>query len=411
MNVYGIIILTAFLCEYVLDLIANTLNTSRLGQELPPEFIGSFNQDEFIKSQNYTRVHTYFGIIESTFDLVIVLIFWFLGGFNELDKIVSSWELSQIWSGLAFIGILLLGYSILSLPFQIYSTFVIEEKFGFNKTTPRIFITDMFKMIALAVLMGGPLLAGVLAFFQYTGNWAWLYCWLITVIFAVVVQFIAPAWILPLFNKFTPLQDGELRQTILNYIDKIKFPVQGIYITDGSKRSSKSNAYFTGFGRNKRIALFDTLIEKHTISELLSILAHEIGHFKKKHIFIGMSLGFIHTGIMFYLLSLFISLPGLFQAFHMEHISIYGGMIFFSLLYSPIEFILSIFFNILSRRHEFQADQFAVQTTGDADAFIQALKKLSVHNLSNLTPHPFLVFIHYSHPAILPRIQRIRTTS
>ena len=411
MNIYGIIILATLGIDFILNLVADSLNLKNLKNELPAEFRDWYKSEDYTRSQEYTRTRTYFGFILASFELVVILLFWFLGGFNELDKIVRGWDLPAVWRGLIYIGILMLGRAILLLPFHAFSTFVIEEKFGFNKTKPVIFITDLLKLFALVILLGGPLLACVLAFFQYAGAWAWFYCWMITVLFTLFVQFIAPTWILPLFSKFKPLEEGELKDKIMTFTQKVTFPVKEIFITDGSKRSSKSNAFFTGFGQNKRIALFDTLVERHNNLELVTILAHEIGHYKKKHILKGMAIGIIHTGVLFYLLSIFISHQGLFEAFYMDHMSIYAGLIFFGLLYSPIELILSILQNLLSRKHEYEADRFAVQTTDHPEHFIDSLKKLSLNNLSNLTPHPFFVFINYSHPTVLQRIGRIRNLS
>ncbi len=408
MNIYAIIILSALIINYVLDLLADFLNLRALRNELPDEFKDTYDAEAYRKSQEYTRVNTRFGFLTSTFDLMVTLIFWFAGGFNYLDGIVRSWRLGPVGTGLAYIGILLFLQMLLSLPFNIYSTFVIEERFGFNKTTPATFVTDILKGLALAIALGGPLLAGILAFFEYAGPYAWVYCWVASTGFALFTQFIAPTWIMPLFNKFKPLEEGELKEKILSYAHSVNFPVQGIFIMDGSRRSSKSNAFFTGFGKNKRIALFDTLIANHTVPELVSILAHEIGHYKKKHILQGMILSILHMGVLFFLLSIFISHRGLFDAFYMEHRSIYAGLIFFGLLYTPIETLLSIFMQILSRRNEYEADRFAVETADQPEIMIQALKKLSRHNLSNLTPHPFYVFLNYSHPPVLERIKALR---
>jgi len=303
---------------------------------------------------------------------------------------------------------LMFAKSFISLPFSIYHTFVIEEKFGFNKTSVKTFILDMVKGLGLGILLGGPLLAGLLAFFQYSGTYAWLYAWGATTAFTLVVQFIAPTWIMPLFNKFTPLEDGELRQTIMNYAKEVKFSLENLFVMDGSKRSSKSNAFFTGFGKHKRIALFDTLIEKHTVKELLLVLAHEIGHYKKKHIIKSMIISILHMGIMFYLISIFLNHKGLFDAFYMQEMSIYAGLIFFGMLYSPVEMILSVFMQIFSRKNEYEADKFAADTTMDSQSMIDALKKLSADNLSNLTPHPFYVFLNYSHPPVLQRINALK---
>jgi STE24 endopeptidase len=312
-----------------------------------------------------------------------------------------------MWSGLVYIGILVLARSILLLPFSIYSTFVIEELFGFNKTTVKTFIADLFKGIALGIVLGAPLLMLIFWLFDIAGAYAWLYCWGATSLFTLIIQFIAPTWIMPIFNKFTPLEEGELRKEILSFADRVRFPLQGVYVMDGSKRSSKSNAFFTGFGKFKRIALFDTLIKQHTVSELVAVLAHEIGHYKKKHIVKGIVISIAHMGVMFFLLSVFLSHRELFDAFFMEKMSVYAGLIFFGMLFAPAEFFLSLGMNILSRKHEFEADSFSSETTNRPTEMISALKKLSVDNLSNLTPHPFYVFLHHSHPPVLERIRAL----
>ncbi|MBS4029461.1 MAG: M48 family metallopeptidase [Ignavibacteriales bacterium] len=411
MNTYALIILFALLAEYFLDFISNILNLSSLAKDLPKEFENVYDAEKYKKSQEYTRAKTKFEFLTSTFNIVITLIFWFSGGFNYVDKIILAWNLHFLWNGLLFAGILLFVKSVLDLPFGIYSTFVIEERFGFNKTTVKTFILDLVKGVLLGIVLGAPLFAGILAFFFYTGENAWLYCWLVATVFILFVQFIAPTWIMPLFNKFTPLQEGELREKIFSLGKKLKFPLNEIYVMDGSKRSSKSNAFFTGFGKNKRIALFDTLIAKHTTDELVAVLAHEIGHYKKKHIQVGMVLSIVHTGVMFFLLSKFLSDKNLFDAFYMEHQSIYAGMIFFGMLFTPIEFFVSLGMQILSRKNEFEADKFAKENIERNDDMITALKKLSVDNLSNLTPHPLYVFFHYSHPSVLERIRAIQNKS
>lgn len=408
MNIYAIIILTTIIAEFILSIVSDLLNLNRLDSTLPKEFEGFYDEEKYAKSQDYTRVNTRFGFLTSSISLVITLVFWFVGGFNFLDTIVRNWQLHFIWTGLLYTGILIFLNSVVSLPFSIYSTFVIEEKFGFNKTTIKTFILDMVKVTALSILIGGPLLAGVLAFFQYAGSLAWLYTWGVVTAVSIFLQFIAPTWIMPLFNKFTPLADGELKEAILAFANKVKYPLAGLFVMDGSKRSSKSNAFFTGFGKNKRIALFDTLVEKHSVSELVAILAHEIGHYKKKHILGGMIISTVHTGVLLFLLSLFLTQKELFDAFYMDNMSIYAGLLFFGMLFSPIDTVLSIFMNIRSRSNEYQADRYAAENTNDPESMILALKKLSVHNLSNLTPHPFAVFLNYSHPPVLQRIETLR---
>lgn len=408
MNIYALIIIVTIAFDFVLDLISNWMNLNSLSKQLPDEFEGVYDEETYAKSQEYTKVRTRFGFITGAFDLLLLLGFWFSGGFNWLDEIIRAWDFNELVTGVLYITILLVAKSIISLPFSIYSTFVIEEKFGFNKTTPKTFVTDLFKGLGLGALIGIPLLAGLLAFFMYTGDFAWLYAWIAITLFSLVMQYVAPTWIMPIFNKFTPLEEGELRTKIEDYTNKVNFPLKGLFVIDGSKRSSKSNAFFTGFGKNKRIALYDTLIENHTHDELVAVLAHEIGHYKKKHIIKGMITGVIQTGVTFFLLSVFLKAEGLFDAFYMEQMSVYAGLIFFGMLYAPIEMILSLFAQIVSRKHEFEADEFAASTIKNAENMVSTLKKLSKDNLSNLTPHPFYVFLNYSHPPVLQRINAIR---
>lgn len=408
MNIYGLVILLALLTNFALELIADWLNLRALDPQLPAEFTGVYDTAKYASSQEYTRTKTRFGFVTTTFDLALLLLFWQLGGFNALDRLVRGWGLEAVSAGLAFTGLLLLAKTLLSLPFGLYSTFVIEERFGFNRTTPATFIMDLGKGILLTLVLGGPLLAAVLWFFATAGSLAWLWCWGAVTLFTLVVQFVAPTWIMPLFNKFSPLAEGELRQAIFTFAESVKFSLQNVFVMDGSKRSSKSNAFFTGFGRNKRIALFDTLISKHTVPELVGVLAHEIGHYQKKHILQGMVLSILHTGVLLYLLSIFVSHPDLFAAFHMDHSSVYAGMIFFGLLLTPLEMLLAPLLHLLSRHNEFAADAFAAEHTGEPESLIAALKKLSADNLANLTPHPFYVLIHYSHPPLLQRIAALR---
>jgi STE24 endopeptidase len=411
MNIYAIIIFITLLTGHLLDLITNWLNIRHLKLDLPNEFDGTYDADAYKNSQAYTRVYTKFGFLTSTLSLIITLLFWFMGGFNYLDVIVREWQLGTVGTGLVYMAILVILKSVFSLPFSIYSTFVIEEKFGFNKTTPKTFILDLLKGLVLGILLGGPLLAALLFFFQTLGQAAWIYAWVATTIFSLIVQFIAPTWIMPLFNKFVPLEPGELKDAILSYAKKSSFPLKGVFVMDGSKRSSKSNAFFTGFGKNKRIVFFDTLITNHSVAEQVAVLAHEVGHYKKKHIIKSMVISTLHMGFVFYLLSVFLSHPGLFAAFYMDYMSVYAGLIFFSMLYTPVEMILSVIMQIFSRKNEFEADRFAVNTTENREDMISALKKLSLDNLSNLTPHPLYVFFNYSHPPVLKRIEAIRQVS
>jgi STE24 endopeptidase len=407
MNIIALIILSALIADLILNMVADYLNLKMVTDELPATFRGTYDEARYRQSQEYLRVNTQFGWVSSGFNLLIMLVFWFGKGFPFVDTWVRSFGRGPVVTGLLYIGFLVLTYAVLAQPFALYATFVIEERFGFNKTTVKTYVMDLFKGMLLSIILGGPLLAGILAFFEYAGEAAWLYCWLVIIIYMIVIQFIAPAWIMPLFNKFTPLAEGELKTAIFSYARSIQFPLKNVFVMDGSKRSSKSNAFFTGFGKNKRIVLFDTLIAQHTVPELVAVLAHEMGHYRKKHIVQGMLISILQTGIMLYLLSFFISYQGLFDAFYMHQASVYAGLIFFGMLYSPIDFFISLAIQELSRKNEFQADKFSVETTHNPDAMIDALKKLSVHNLSNLLPHPFYVFLNYSHPPVLKRIEAI----
>jgi len=411
MNYYAVIILAALVANFFLEFISDILNIKSLNPEVPQDFVDIYDKSVYEKSQRYTKAQTKFGIISACFSLFILLVFWFAAGFNSLDLFVRNMGFGPIWTGLIYIGLLLLLKTVLFLPFQLYSTFVLEERFGFNRTRPSTFVLDFVKGLILAIILGGPLLASVLALFGFIGPKAWFYCWLVVIVFILFVHFIAPTWILPFFNKFSPLEDKELKDEILNYAKSVNFSIENISVMDGSRRSSKSNAFFTGFGKHKRIALFDTLIEKHPTVELVAILAHEIGHYKKKHILQGMLLSILHMGVMLFLLSIFLGHQGLFDAFYMEHTSTYAGLIFFGLLLSPIEMVLSVLIHFISRVNEYEADKFAVKTIPNPSDMILALKKLSKTNLSNLTPHPFHVFLNYSHPPVLQRIHAIQSYS
>lgn len=407
-NQFYWLIIIALVGNFLITSWADWLNLKALDPQLPDDFADVYEAAAYAKSQRYTREKTRFGLVASGIDLVLLLIFWQAGGFNWLDFVVRGLGFGPVVNGLIYLGGLFVVKTLLSIPFSLYETFVLEEKYGFNRTTLRTFVLDMAKGVLLAAILGGPLVATLLFFFEWAGGAAWLYGWVLTTAFIVIVQFVAPTWIMPLFNTFTPLADGELRERIMNYARSVGFSLENVFVIDGSKRSSKSNAFFTGFGRHKRIALFDTLIARHSVPELVGILAHEIGHYKKHHIVQGMVISIAHLGVMLYLLSLSLGSQGLFDAFGMSHRSVYGGLVFFGLLLTPLELALSLLMNRLSRKNEFEADRFASQTTGSGEDLVLALKKLSVHNLANLTPHPFYVTLHYSHPPLLARIAAIR---
>ncbi|MBZ0265646.1 M48 family metallopeptidase [bacterium] len=407
-NGYLILIFAIMLGSYLLDLVVELLNLKKLSGELPPEFQGYYSEEKYAQSQSYSRVKTRFGFVTGTFNLLLFVVFILIGGFNHLDLYVRSFGFGEILTGLLFLAILGIGMQLITLPFSIYNTFVIEEKFGFNRTTIKTFILDLLKGLALSLILGGAILWFILWIFGSLGEYAWLYLWIAISIIQIGLMYIFPTLILPLFNKFTPLEDGELKDSIIQYMDKNKFKLKGLFVVDGSRRSSKANAYFTGFGKSKRVALFDTLVEKFENAEVLTVLAHEVGHYKLGHIPRGIITSILSTGLMFFVLSLFLENRGLHDAFGMEHVSIYASLIFFSFIYSPVSMILGLFSTITSRKHEYQADAFAAKTTGNPESMITALKKLSVTNLSNLTPHPLKVFLEYSHPPVLARIEALR---
>ena len=411
MNIYLIVILAIILFKYTLNFIVDTLNVKSADPVLPEEFKGYYDQDKYEKSQYYLRDKTRFGQVEETVSNILMVAFILLGGFNFVDTFARSFEQGPIISGLIFVGVLMLILQVINIPFSAFNIFVIEEKYGFNKTTVKTFILDLIKSLMLGAIIGGAAYTAIVWFFIKAGDMAWIYCWGALTLFELFLMFIAPVVIMPMFNKFIPLEDEDLKATLEEYASAQNFKMRGVFKMDGSKRSTKSNAFFTGFGKFRRIALFDTLIEKHTTDELVSVLAHEIGHYKKKHIIKTMILSIGTTGLMFYILSFFLNNEGLFAAFKMEHVSVYAGLVFFGFLYAPINMIFSVFSSIISRKHEYEADRFAVTTYKKLESFINALKKLSVDNLSNLTPHPLKVFLDYSHPPVLERIRAIRNIS
>lgn len=401
------IVFIAVIIIFLLDQISELLNLKALVPKVPEEFSNVFDDEKYAQSLKYTRVTTKFGFADSTSNLVVFLLFWLLGGFGWLDGIISSFNYGPVVSGLIFFGILILSSSILGLPFELYETFKIEAEFGFNNTTLKTFISDKIKGVLLGTIIGLPVLSLILWLFENI-DMAWLWGWIFISSFSLLMAYLAPAVILPMFNKFEPLEDGELKTAINEMSEKCNFPLTELSVMDGSKRSKKSNAFFTGFGKNKKIALFDTLIANHSTKELVAVLAHEIGHFKKKHIIQTLIIGIAQTGVIFFLLGFFINSKPLSMAFGVSDPKVYCSLIFFTLLFKPISKILSVIMNILSRKNEFEADKFAANVTKDPNSLITALKKLSADNLSNLTPHPFYVFMHHSHPTVNERVKALR---
>ena len=408
MNIFFVIILVTIVGRFLLDIVSRWLNLKSLQPQPPPGFRDLYDPEAYARSQEYTRANTRFHFVESTFSLIVFLVFWFTGGFNWLDQLVRSGGFGSVVTGIFFIALLGIAAGLLSLPFDLYHTFVVEEKFGFNRTTPRIFLLDRLKALLIAFSLGLPFIAAIFWFFEVAGPLAWVYCWLFATTFTLFITFIAPVWLMPMFNKFTPLPDGDLKRAIADYAASVGFAFKEIFVVDASKRSKKANAFFAGFGKNKRIALFDTLVQQQTQPEIVAVLAHEIGHYKKKHVPIMLTVSILQGLLVFYLMSIFMKSPELYEAFYMKQPSTYAGLLFFGLLYEPISFLLSIAMHVLSRRHELQADEYAVTTLNERENLISALKKLSVNNLSNLTPHPLYVFLTFSHPPLVERVEKMR---
>lgn len=393
---------------WALNALAALLNLRALDPGLPPEFAGTFDPETYRKSQAYARANIGLDLLREAVGAAALAACILLGAFPAADAAVRSLGLGETPTGLAFFLLLALASELLSLPFDLYDTFGLEARFGFNRTTPATFALDRLKAWLLALAIGGPLLGAVLHFFLHAGPWAWVLAWAAAIAVMAAVQTLAPTLILPLFNRFTPLPEGELRSAIQDLAARAGFALEGVFVMDGSRRSAKANAFFTGLGRKKRIALYDTLIASHPRDQLLAVLAHEIGHFRHGHVRTRLALAALRLGLALFLLSLVLDRPGLHAAFGMERITVHAGLVFFALLYSPVSLALNLAGNALSRRHERQADCFAAALTGNAAAMAQALAVLSAHNLTNLTPHPLYVALHHSHPPMLERVRALQ---
>jgi len=402
-----IILVVIIVADFILESWLELLNLKNLSETLPEELKDLYDAEKYVQSQKYERTNIRFGLTGSTFNLILILGLFFFGGFAWTDSLAASISTHPVLHPLLFFGILGLALDLLNTPFAVYDTFVIEQRFGFNKTTPMLFITDKLKGWLLTAIIGGGLMAAVVWFYLLTTIYFWLWVWLLMSIFMLFMAFFYSSLIVPLFNKQKPLEDGELKRQITCHAEQARFHIDKIYTIDGSKRSTKANAYFSGIGRKKRIVLFDTLISELSTGEIVAVLMHEVGHYQKKHIFASMLLSLIQTGIMLFIFSLFVSQPVLSQALGAPDASFHIGLITFGILYSPISTLIGLMMNAFSRKNEYQADHFAA-SFGMGNTLISALKKLSVTNLSNLTPHPLYVFFHYSHPTLLQRIRNLR---
>jgi len=405
-NTVFVTIVSITIIDFILERYLDYLNGKSWSPELPDELKDVYDAEQYRKQQEYKRVNNRFDMLTSSVSFIVIILMLFLSGFSMVDRWAREITTQPVLVVLVFFGILAIASDIISTPFSVYNIFVIEEKFGFNRTTPRIFIFDKIKGWLLGAIIGGGLLALVVWFYQRTASLFWIYAWIVAILFTVFMAMFYSSLIVPLFNKQTPLSQGELRDAIQAFCNKVGFKLVNIFVIDGSKRSTKANAYFTGLGPKKRIVLYDTLIKDLSATEIVAVLAHEIGHYKKRHTLTGLLAGIIQTGITLFILSLLIANPALSAALGGSEPSFHLGMIAFAILYSPISLLAGLLMNHISQRNEYAADHY-VKENYHADALTGALKKLSSKNLSNLTPHPVYVFFHYSHPTLLQRIKAL----
>jgi len=406
LNTLFYIIIAILALQFLLETFMNYLNARHYGDPVPGELADVFDKEEYQKSQDYKKTNYRFGLLTSTFSVILTLAFLVFGGFEWVDRIAQGITDNTILMALIFFGIVMIGSSILTTPFAYYRTFVIEEKFGFNKSSLKLFIIDKIKGWLMLSLLGGGILALVIWFFQWAGSNFWIYAWALVAVFSIFMNLFYSRLIVPLFNKQTPLEEGGLKSKITTYAEKVGFELQHIFVIDGSKRSTKANAYFSGFGREKRVTLYDTLISDLDDEEIVAVLAHEVGHYKRRHIIFNMIASLVLTGVTLFILSLFINNPEVSLAIGVSQPSFHAALIGFGILYSPISEITGLVMNYLSRKFEFQADDYAKKTFA-GKPLITSLKKLSKNSLSNLTPHPAYVFMNYSHPPLIDRIRNL----
>jgi STE24 endopeptidase len=402
-NTLFYILISIIVISFIIDKILDNLNAKHFDDKIPAKLADVYDEAEYKKSQAYKKTNEKFSNLTSTFSIVLTLVFFFVDGFKYVDDFARSFTDNPILVALIFFGVIMLGSDILTTPLSYYKTFVIEEKFGFNKSTKKLFWFDKIKGWLMSILLGGGILVLIIWFYQFAGKDFWIYAWIIVAVFSLIMNMFYAKLIVPLFNKQTPLENGELKTAIENYAQKVGFTLNNIFVIDGSKRSTKANAYFSGFGSQKRITLFDTLINDLETDEIVAVLAHEVGHYKRKHIIFNLASSILLTGFTLFILSLFINSALLSEALGVSIPSFHIGLIAFGILYSPISEITGLFMNYMSRKFEYQADNFAKETF-DGTPLITSLKKLSKNNLSNLTPHKAYVFMHYSHPTLLERI-------
>ncbi|WP_289039803.1 M48 family metallopeptidase [uncultured Zobellia sp.] len=407
MSILFYTIVTILVLQFIIETVLDYLNAKRYNDPVPDELSDVFDETEYNKSQAYKKTNYRFGLLTSSFSFLLTLGFLIFGGFEWVDQIVRTVTEQPIPMALMFFGSIMIGSDIITLPFSYYSTFVIEEKFGFNKSTKSTFFMDKIKGWLMMAIVGGLILSLIIWFFQLAGSYFWVYAWALVAVFTIFMNLFYSKLIVPMFNKQTPLENGSLKTKIEAFAKNVGFELNNIFVIDGSKRSTKANAYFSGFGKEKRVTLYDTLINDLDEEEIVAVLAHEVGHYKKKHIIFNLIASLALTGVTLFVLSLFINNPAVSIAIGVSHPSFHAALIGFAILYSPISEITGLIMNHFSRKFEYQADDYAKDTYA-ALPLITSLKKLSKNSLSNLTPHPAFVFMHYSHPTLLDRIQNLK---
>ena len=406
-NVVFWLIIAFVVIEFLVERYISRLNASWFGKPIPSVLSGVFDEEKYQKQQAYSMTNYRFGVLSATFSVVVSLVALGLGLYGWLDEWLRQWLSSEVWLCLGFFGVIMVANVLIDLPFDYYRTFVIEEKFGFNKTTKGLFCADQLKGLLLSAVMGGVILGLITLIYTLIPDYFWLIAWGVVAAFSLFMTMFYSEWIVPLFNKQTPLEEGELRSAIEEFAQKAGFELTNIYVIDGSKRSTKANAYFSGLGAKKRIVLYDTLIKELSTQEIVAVLAHEIGHYKHKHTRSMIAVSLLSNLLMFALLGYFVASPELSIAMGGSIASFHLGIMAFGILYSPVSMLLGLVINSLSRRNEFQADAYAA-SFGLGDDLVNALKKLSSTALSNLQPHPAFVFVHYSHPPLLQRVLAIQ---
>ena len=400
------IIITIVVLNFLLERWLSWLNDKNSSEVLPKELKGIYDEEKYAKHRAYDKVRGKFSLLSSSFSFMLILLMLFADGFSFVDELAKTITTNFILLPLTFFGILMVVSDFLTTPFSIYSTFVIEEKFGFNRTTVKTYIVDKVKGALVGGIIGGGLMSLFIWFYSATGELFWLWTWLAFAAFMILTTMFYASVIIPLFNKLTPLDNGELKEEITNYCNKVSFKLDNLFVMDGSKRSSKANAFFSGLGSKKRIVLYDTLVNDYSKEEITAVLAHEIGHYKKKHTLTTIIVSILQIGLMLFIMSLVINRPEFSLALGVKKQSFHISLLVFSLLYSPLSMCIGIVMNIISRKNEYEADHYA-KTTYSAGPLVDSLKKLSVDSLSNLTPHPYYVFVNYSHPTLLQRIKAL----